>query len=85
MQNYEITKKLENLVGKRFKDIEDLKQEINNMFIDTDIQVDSIYKTTCDIEENDNLIDLVLTHDENEFFNIWYLYDNAKKIYVTEV
>lgn len=85
MQNYEINKKLENLIGARFKNIEDLKQEINKLFIGSGLQVDSIYKTTCNIEENDNLIDLVFTHDENEFFNIWYLYDNVSNIYVTEV
>lgn len=85
MTNYDITNKLKKLIGVRFKDIEHLKQEINNLFIGSSLEVDSIYKTTCDIQENDNLIDLVFNHDENEIFEIWYLYDNARKIYITEV
>lgn len=85
MKNYEITEKLQNLVGCRYKDIKHLEREINKLFVGTGLSVDSIYKTTCDILCNDNLIDLVFNHDENEFFEIWYLYDNAKKIYVTEI
>ncbi len=72
---------LENLVGRRFPALEDLKKEIEH---ETGKKVNSIVESESErLEDIDNMIDF-----EFELFHIhtiYYLKDNAGNYFITEV
>ena len=72
---------MEKLVGRRFKTLEELKEEIEKI---TQKKVNSIIESESDrLEETDFMIDY-----EFELFDIhtmFYLKDNANNYYITEV
>lgn len=93
-EDWEATAILENLVGKRFDNMLELKNCINNIF-NKQTKVLSLFETEDDYNDNvviengefymDDSFDLVLDYDEDEFHKVYYLLDNNKDIYVTEV
>lgn len=72
---------MERLVGRRFKTLDELKEEIEKL---TQKKVNSIIESESDrLEDTDYMIDY-----EFELFDIhtmFYLKDNANNYYITEV
>jgi hypothetical protein len=72
---------LENLVGKHFDTLEDLKKEIENL---TGEKVSTIIESESEkLEGTDDMIDV-----EFELFDIqtiWYQKDDVGRYYITEV
>ena len=94
IESWEVTEDLEILVGKRFDDLQQLRYKIEDMFIGRTkvislFETEDDYNDDVDIESGDvyldNSFDLVFDYDEDEFHKVYYLLDNNKLIYVTEV
>lgn len=74
--------KMEELVGRRFEDLEDLKETIENL---THEKVVGIIESESDrIEYLDFMIDLEF-EDDGDVYTIFYLKDNGGRYYITEV
>lgn len=72
----------EQLIGKRFNNLTELKNKLEKL---TKRKIISIFESESDIVENcDNMIDFEFENDDN-VYTIYYLYDNAKNYYITEI
>lgn len=76
-------KMLEKLVGRRYANLELLKNDIEIL---TKRNVKSIMESESDrLEECDFMIDFCYEDDEWDIDTIYYLKDNAGQYYITEV
>ncbi len=74
---------LENLVGRRYANLELLKNDIELL---TKRNVKSIIESESDgLEECDFMIDFCFKDNEWDIGTIYYLKDNAGRYYITEV
>ena len=72
----------EQLIGKRFNNLTELKNELEKL---TKRKIISIFESESDIVEDcDNMIDFEFENDGN-VYTIYYLFDNAKRYYITEI
>lgn len=80
MNRTENLTKLENLVGRRYADLESLKNDIELL---TDKKVNAILESESERPEGcDYMIDFEF--EEFDIHTLWYLKDNAGDYYITE-
>lgn len=75
--------KLENLVGKRYKNLDLLKHDIETI---TNKKIEVITESDSDrFDDMDFMIDFYFENDESNVYTAFYLKDNSGNYYITEV
>ena len=75
--------KLENLVGKRYENLDLLKNDIETI---TNKKIEEITESDSDrFDDMDFMIDFYFEHDESNVYTVFYLKDNSGNYYITEV
>lgn len=88
MENLDIQKKLDTLVGERFTE-EELNARLSQLF-GCEVKVEKYEREECVKREMPELDDQFLFNIENELVNLdidvdlYYLVDNGGKFYITE-
>lgn len=75
--------KLENFVGKRYENLDLLKNDIETI---TNKKIEEITESDSDrFDDMDFMIDFYFEHDESNVYIAFYLKDNSGNYYITEV
>lgn len=75
--------KLEILVGKRYENLDLLKNNIETI---TNKKIEVITESNSDrFDDMDFMIDFYFENDESKVYTAFYLKDNSGKYYITEV
>lgn len=71
----------QNLIGNRYKNLEDLKTDLEKLH---NCKVINIFESESErLEDSDFMIDYELENDE-DIYTVFYLLDNAHNYYITE-